>query len=57
MPRYNVVLEGEIVETWQVEASSSEEAEKKVRKGEGKWADQRWVDNPQTRKVEEIELS
>lgn len=57
MPRYNVVLDGEIVETWQVEAPSREEAEQKVRKGKGKWADQRWVDNPQTRRVEEVALS
>lgn len=46
MSRYQVDLRGTIVDTWEVEADSPEDAIEAVRGGEGRWVDQRWDDEP-----------
>lgn len=56
MPRYRVTLEGPLVDVWEVEAASPADADDKIRNGEGRWVDQYWQDNPQTTKIEAIDL-
>lgn len=46
MPRYEVDLRGPLVETWEVEAETPEDAIEAVQSGEGRWVDHRWDSEP-----------
>lgn len=57
MPRYRVTLEGHLIDVWEVEAESPAKADELVRQGKGAWIDQQWADNPQTTRIQRVELS
>lgn len=56
MPRYRVTLEGPLIDVWEVEAESPEKADEKIRQGKGRWIDQRWAEDPETKDIDEVDL-
>lgn len=46
MPRFEVLLQGSVYETWRIEAATADEAEALVRAGKGDYVSTEWAQTP-----------